>query len=370
VSLLLQALAGRALKGWGTNQPPGVNSNWSSNSSAEEQAVHAAAAATDCLQLGYDVPWPVSLLLGPQQLQQYADVFSVLLRLRRLQQQLMQQWQPLNHRASSRSITSSSKSGASRRQGHESDHGYTSSRGFDRSSSDHRRSTWHGTMQEASGNASAASAASVGGGSSSANSATASAAVGAAEQQGLSRLQDLRRWHGLALHCVSSLLGYMLGELSGKLQTRFEATVGSRPVELPVMLEAHAKLLAAARVVCFLPHKQLPADIAQPAYALVDAAWQLQRHVAQLLLSCTQAGVLEAGSSRALAQAPSGFKEGTRCTQLVRALAEDAGAAWASVECAGQAMEKLVATLKEELRRRVPAATGHPLAGLAARLGV
>jgi hypothetical protein len=203
------------------------------------------------------------------------------------------------------------------------------------------------------------------------SSAQAPAAAGAAERQGLSRLQQLRRWHGLALHCVSSLLGYMLGELSGKLQTKFEATVGRRPLELPVMLEAHAKLLAAARVVCFLPHPQLPGDFADIAYALVDAAWQLQQHIAQLLLSCAQEGVLEAlGDSRVLAQAPSGLKEGSSCTQLARALAEDAGAGWASVESAGKALQKHVGKLKEELRTRVPAAAGHPLAALSARLGV
>ena len=78
---------------------------------------------------------------------------------------------------------------------------------------------------------------------------SAVAAAAAAMAEGLSRLQELRRWHALALHCISSLLGYMLGELSGEALVAFTEAVGSHPVSLPAMLDAHDKLLDAARQV-------------------------------------------------------------------------------------------------------------------------
>lgn len=328
----------------------------------------AAAGATDCLLLGYDVPWPVSLLLNEQQLQQYADIFSVLLRLRRLQQQLMKQWQPLNHRASSSAVTAA----PARRMRHASDYGTGPGSSSIGGSRGPRRNAWHGGVPGVDKD-----------GSSAADS-SAAAAVGG-PSVGLARLQDLRRWHALALHCISSLSEYMLGELSGQLQSRFEAAVGRRPVELPVMMEAHARLLEEARQVCFLPQQQQRGGgggpvggggLAAVAYALVESAWQLQQHIGELLAQQAKAGGSAAGggsssgSSAVLVKAPSGFKEGARCSALAAALEGDGEELWESVERAGEQLERLVDVLKRRLKISAETAAGHPLAGLAARLGV
>lgn len=353
----------------------------SSSSGDAIPASTAAGGATDCLLLGYDVPWPVSLLLSGPQLRQYAEIFSVLLRLRRLQQQLMKQWQPLSHRASSEAPTAA----APRRRRHASEFGPEPNRGSagggaaGSGSRGPHRSTWPGGVP-------AALSTSQGGDRGGSNSRAAGEGILPVLTVGLSRLQDLRRWHGLALHCVSSLLGYMLGELSGQLQGRFEAAVGSRPVELPVMLQAHARLLEEARQVCFLPQQQQQQQthsggggggLAAVAYAIVDRAWELQQHVAELLAqqhegSAAAGTAAGSGSSRVLARAPSGFKEGTSCSELAAALEGGGSAeeAWESVSCAGQRLEQLVDVLRHQLRGSAQAGAGHLLAGLAARLGV
>lgn len=321
----------------------------------------------DCLLLGYDVPWPVSLLLSGPQLRQYAEVFSVLLRLRRLQQQLMKQWQPLSHRASSEALTAA----APRRRRHASEFGPEPNKGSAGGGSrGPHRSTWHGGVPAALSSSQ--------GGDRGGSSSRAAAGEGALPvlTVGLSRLQDLRRWHGLALHCVSSLLGYMLGELSGQLQGRFEAAVGSRPVELPVMLQAHARLLEEARQVCFLPQQTRSGGggggLAAVAYAIVDRAWELQQHVAELLAQQHAGSAAGSSSSRVLVRAPSGFKEGTSCSELAAALEGGGSAeeAWESVSCAGQRLEQLLDVLRHRLCGSAQAGAGHLLAGLAARLGV
>jgi hypothetical protein len=360
--VLLQAIPGRGLLGWSGSSSGG-------------------GGATDCLLLGYDVPWPVSLLLGEQQLRQYAEVFSVLLRLRRLQQQLMKQWQPLNHRASSEALTAA----APRRRRHASEFGPETARGSaggggavsSNSSRGPRRSTWHGGVPAAGSGSQGGDRSS----SSSGGGVTAGDGDLPVLTAGLSRLQDLRRWHGLALHCVSSLLGYMLGELSGQLQGRFEAAVGSRPVELPVMLQAHARLLEEARQVCFLPQQHHSGGagggggLAGVGYAIVARAWELQQHVAELLAQQHAGSSAAAGSgssSRVLARAPSGFKEGTSCSELAAALEGGGSAeeAWESVSRAGQRLEQSIDVLRHRLRDSAQAGVGHLLAGLAARLGV
>jgi hypothetical protein len=175
----------------------------------------------------------------------------------------------------------------------------------------------------------------------------------------------------------------MLGELSGQLQNRFETAVGGRPVELPVMMEAHAKLLEEARQVCFLPQQQQQqqqrgtvggpvssSGLAAVAYALVESAWQLQQHIGKLLAQQGKVGGSAAGSGRVLVQAPSGFKEGVRCSALAGALEGDGEELWESVERAGEQLEQLVDLLKRRLKISAETAAGHPLAGLAARLGV
>jgi hypothetical protein len=238
----------------------------------------------------------------------------------------------------------------------------------------------------------------------------------------------------------------MLGELSGQQQSKFEAAVGRDPVELHVMLQAHERLLAAAREVCFLPpaqqqHAGMWAGAQQQqqqegpggqqqqvrvagagkrielaAYALVESAWQLQQHIAQLLASQAVAaagadhlavrsgfpylprsaasggsssssrhgfdrsgggaGVDSDGRSgkRVLARAPSGFKEGSCCSGLAAALEGDAAGVWDAVEPAGLQLERLVEGLKKLLKQSMHkldmAQVGHPLVGLAARLGV
>jgi hypothetical protein len=173
----------------------------------------------------------------------------------------------------------------------------------------------------------------------------------------------------------------MLGELSGQLQSRFEAAVGRRPVELPVMMEAHARLLEEARQVCFLPQQQQrggggapvgSGGLAAVAYALVESAWQLQQHIGELLAQQEKVGGSAAGSgsSRGLVKAPSGFKEGIRCSALAGALEGDGEELWENVEGAGEQLERLVDELKRRLKISAETAAGHPLAGLAARLGV
>lgn len=243
---------------------------------------------------------------------------------------------------------------------------------------DKRRYTWHGAPQQQLGVCEEEAAAAE-------EEGTAAAAAAA---EGLSRLQDLRLWHAVALHCIDSLLGYMLGELSGQMQVRFEAAVGSQPVSLPVMLEAHTGLLAAARTVCLLPpaeHQQHHGDqqqvtagsLAGAVYALVNTAWQLQQHISGLLWMRDAAGTAAAGVAGTssscgpvLAKAASGFKEGESCTAIALQLAGEADELWEAVEAAGLHMEDLLADLKRRLKSNVAAAVGHPLAGLAARLGV
>jgi hypothetical protein len=339
----------------------------------------------------------------------------------------MKQWQPLNHRASS-SSSSTSSSAAGRRVRHASDAGAHdgrsgSSGGSGGDGRSARRATWHGAPGQGSsclGPAVRTDPA----------AAVAAAEAAARVDVGLSRLQDLRRWHALALHCIDSLLGYMLGELSGQQQSKFEAAVGRGPVALHVMLQAHERLLEAAREVCFLPpaqQQQQEEDGGQQqqqqqqvraagagqraewaAYALVESAWQLQQHIAQLLASQGAAaagpGQLAEGSRsdhftrsaagggsrhglggidtgagaggdgrpgrRVLARAPSGFKEGSSCSGLAAALEGDAAGMWEAVEPAGVQLERLVEGLKQLLKQSMQTQVGHPLVGLAARLGV
>jgi hypothetical protein len=290
-----------------------------------------AAAASDALVLGYDVPWPLTLLVQQHHQHQYSLVFSTLLRLRRLQHQLTQQWLPLNARRETSSSTASS-AGSKVRQV--------------------RQCVPLKPNSETNADASVA-------------------------------LQQLRTWHALALHVTSSILGYMLAELSGKLWVEFERAVSSSPVSLPMMLEAHDKLLAAARHICFLPDDSSccgsnrgdtignqgvgsSSDVlAGLIYRLVEEAWELQGQV-QLLLTP--------------AAADGGTLEQQLSAQVKQEQQEQAGSpgqqhqgssrGWQGAALSGKRLEALLVLFKKQLSIGVAALVGHPLAGLAARLGV
>ncbi|KAF8057943.1 hypothetical protein HT031_005889 [Scenedesmus sp. PABB004] len=313
----LQVDAGRRLPGWGS--------------------AGDGAGATDALRLSYEVTWPLSLLVGSDQVQRYADAFSVLLRLRRLQQQLSAQWAAVNGRPGG---------GGGRAEG-----------------------------------------------------------GGAGAPAGLERLQALRRWHALALHCAGSVLGCMLGELSGKLWIEFEAAVSSAPVSLPSILAEHDRLLSAAAAVCLLP----PADVRpggggaprrrggtggggrrQPALEVVGeddepgahglpggsvadtvrqlagAAWRLQQAVAAVLAGGGEAAARPVrgagGGSR--------FVEGASSCSVAERLAADGGGCWSGLEGAGLQLESLLRALRRQLAAARASGTEQSLAGLAARLGV
>lgn len=220
---LLQVEPARLLPGW--------SSIGSDDSSDDSSGSGDAAAATDSLVLSYSVPWPLSLLVGEQQLSQYAAVFSVLLRLRRLQHLLTLQWPLLNSRAGH-----SGSGSQARRQQQQAAHG-----------------------------------------------SEAALALGRA------RLQQLRRWHALARHCCGGLLGHMLGQLSGQLWVEFEQAVASQAVSLAALQQAHCGLLAAAREVCLLPRSGASSGgggggvTAVLCHRVVGEAWRLQQHVAALL---------------------------------------------------------------------------------------
>ena len=182
-TLTLTLHSGRQLPGWSTG-------------STEVRSAGAAAAATDALVLGCSVPWPLALLVGPEELSEYAQVFSVLLRLRRLQQRLKHQWALLAARPTGRRPTAAA--------------------------------TAEGGRQQA-------------------------AAVAATAAAAAPRLAQLRRWHALGLHAASSILGHMLAELSGGAAAGFERSVTAAPMSLTCMRDAHRALLTTVRRVCQLP---------------------------------------------------------------------------------------------------------------------
>jgi hypothetical protein len=304
--------------------------------------------------LAYDVPWPVSLLLGPQQLSAYADIFSVLLRLRRLQQQLCRQWQPLNSRPGSTSSRRPGMAAAGAGSG-----------------SSRRRAMWQQAAPEQ-------------------QQQQATAEEEGGEQRrlqvlGLSRLQTLRQWHALALASIESLLGHMSGELCGGLLARFQDAIASQPVSLPVMADRHARLLAAARQLCLLP-PVAPASgpvssgsavggLAAGVYQLVQCGWALQATVDQLLLALHEQQKATGSGERSKhvrAAGRSGFREGGAARGLAALLAagddDDDAELWGALADAGEGLEGTLALLKRHLRKS--SASCGTLSGLAARLGV
>lgn len=213
----------------------------------------------------------------------------------------------------------------------------------------------------------------------------------------------------MASHCVGSLLSAMLSELSGSLWREFESAVAPHPVSLPDIIQAHARLLAAAQEVCLLPRGSTGSSssggsgtqssrvltsgssevaaaavmkgtsVAAVVYQLTDAAWLLQQQFQQLLQSlteqtavdeaaeCWQAaaeGVKPAGSS-------SRVPESTSSRALAGMLAQNARHDWwHGVQFAGMKLEGLLKALRLELERNRASGVGETLAGLAARLGV
>jgi hypothetical protein len=261
-------------------------------------------------------------------------VFTVLLRLRRLQQALSRQWAPLNSRPGK---STGSRSSSSRR--------------------------------------------------SSSSSSSSSAPRPQQQQQhedatGLGRLQQLRQWHALARTAVDGLLGHMLGQLCGPLRLEFEGAVsGSGPVSLPAMVAAHEALLCAARRVCLLP-----APTAQPATAeepsagsggnslaglihqVVDCSWQLQAQVAALLQAVAehQTQPKQQPQEQPERTLRTGFREGHDACRLARVLATDDGV-WPGVAGTGQVLQAMLWRVQRQLAV-AQVASNHPLAGLAARL--
>jgi hypothetical protein len=341
--LPLQVDPDRTLPGWSS-----YSSSSSSSSNSSNALGQAPDAATDALVLTYDVPWPVNLLVGQQQLQQYAAVFSVLLRLRQLQQQLTSQWAAINSRPGG--------SSSSRRP-----HAVSSQTSLSRAgrSSSSRRVAMSRRQSQQD------------------DEATAAAAAAAADTL---RLQQLRRWHGMALHCVSSVLGGMLSDLSGQLWVEFEASISSQPVSLPAIIAAHDKLLAAAQQVCLLPLQQqqqaedggsrsstVHSQLACVVYRLVATAWQLQQQVQQLL-SLTP-DTTSTSSSNTSASVCGAYREGSSAGRLAQLLLQDEEC-WQGCAVAGATLEGLLLTLKKQLAVSRAGEVGHSMAGLAARLGL
>uniref|UniRef100_A0A383VBK2 Gamma tubulin complex component C-terminal domain-containing protein n=1 Tax=Tetradesmus obliquus TaxID=3088 RepID=A0A383VBK2_TETOB len=322
---------------------------WSS-SSGSNTLQHAPEAATDALVLTYDVPWPVNLLAGEQQLQQYAAVFSVLLRLRRLQQQLTSQWAALNSRAGSSSSSSSRHGAASSR---------TDVPRSGRSSSSSLRIPVSRRQSQQ-------------------DDAAAEAQSPAAAAADMLRLQQLRRWHALALNCVTSVLGGMLSDLSGQLWAEFEAEVSTQPVSLPAIIAAHDRLLAAAQQVCLLPPQQGldkekvssstgHSQLAGTVYRLVAAAWQLQQQVQQLL--SLSPDTTSSSSSSSSTASTGACREGVSAGCLAQLLLQREGS-WQGCAAAGAGLEGLLLSLKRQLAGSRAGQVGHSMAGLVARLGL
>jgi hypothetical protein len=360
-AVILQVDADRTLPGWGS----------SLKTSSSSRSVHDAPdAATDALVLTYEVPWPVNLLVGEQQLQQYAAVFSVLLRLRRLQQQLTNQWAAINSRPG----------GSSSSKLHVSSSGLAPTKAGSRSSSSSRRIVVSRRQSQQEDEDVAAAADTL-------------------------RLQQLRRWHAMALHCVSSVLGGMLSELSGHLWVDFETAVSAQPVSLPAIIAAHDELLVAAQKVCLLPLQQqqqvvgnssssigMPAaaaagrktsaaeagsdansrgsamhgQLAGTVYRLVAAAWQLQQQVQQLL---PHMHTFTTNSSSCVAACAGAFREGSSAGSLAVLLQQDEQA-WEGCAVAGATLEGLLLILRKLLAVDRAGEVGHSMAGLAARLGL
>jgi hypothetical protein len=336
---------------------------------------------TDALVLVYDVPWPVNLLVCKRQLQQYAAVFSVLLRLRRLQQQLTNQWAAINSRPGGSSSSSSSKPHVGSRRPAASMAGRSSS-------SSRRVVVSRRQSQQEDDNLTAAAAADT------------------------LQLQQLRRWHAMAVHCVSSVLGGMLSDLSGHLWVEFETAVSAQPVSLPAIIAAHDKLLVAAQKVCLLPLQQqqqvvgdgcgtssssgrcvpttaaaaagskaseaeagsvdansrgsaMHTQLAGTVYRLVAAAWQLQQQVQQLLPHTSNLGT---SSSNRIAYSGA-YREGSSAGSLAQLLQQDEQV-WQGCAVAGATLEGLLLTLKKLLAVSRAGELGHSMAGLAARLGL
>jgi hypothetical protein len=300
--------------------------------------------------LTYDVPWPLNLLVGQQQLQQYAAVFSVLLRLRRLQQQLTSQWVSINSRPGS---SSSSRGSAVNRQ--------TQSQGYSKAG------LGGGSRRVA-----------VSSGRQSQHEQAEAAATAAAVD--IERLQQLRRWHAMALHCVSSVLGGMLSDLSGQLWVEFEAAVSAQPVSLPAIIAAHDRLLATAQQVCLLPLQQqqlgeesrsssstVHSQLTGVVYRLTAAAWQLQQQVQQLLALTQDSSYTSSSSSSG--GAFGGYKEGSSAGCLAQLLLHDEDA-WHGCAAAAAALERLLLQLKKQLAVSRAGEVGHCMAGLAGRLGM
>jgi hypothetical protein len=338
---------------------------------------------TDALVLIYDVPWPVNLLVGEQQLQQYAAVFSVLLRLRRLQQQLTNQWAAINSRPGGSSSSNKPHVGSSR----------PAASMAGRSSSGSRRVVVSRRQSQQDE-----------------DNPTAAAAVA-----DTLRLQQLRRWHAMAMHCVSSVLGGMLSDLSGHLWVEFETAVSAQPVSLPAIIAAHDKLLVAAQKVCLLPLQQqqqeggdgcetssssgrgapstaaaagskasaaeagsdansrgsaMHSQLAGTVYRLVAAAWQLQQQVQQLLQHTpTFSSHSSSSSSSRFVACVGTFREGSSAGSLAQLLQQDEQV-WQGCAVAGATLEGLLLTLKRLLAVSRAGEVGHSMAGLAARLGL
>lgn len=190
------------------------------------------------------------------------------------------------------------------------------------------------------------------------------------------RLQQLRRWHAMALHCVTSVLGGMLSDLSGQLWAEFEAAVSAQPVSLPAIIAAHDRLLEAAQQVCLLPLQQQDKErissstghsqLAGTVYRLVGAAWQLQQQVQQLLSLAPDTTGSSSSSNIASTGVP---REGGSAGCLAQLLQQREGS-WQGCAAAGAGLEGLLLSLKRQLAGSRAGQVGHSMAGLAARLGM
>ena len=213
----MQVVPGRQLPGWDTSSSSSSSSAGADQSDPLEGAAARDVAAGDCLLLTYEVPWPLCLVLGGEDLQHYGEVFSVLLRLKRLQLKLQKCWQQL--------VVGKSRSG----------------RGSYSRTGSNGRGTTSGKRSGASGWLS--------GGALRAGCVDMTLDE---RQHEVQRQQQLLLWMFTARHFVTSLQGHFQCQLESHLQQQFAEAVAVHPVPVPDMAAAHKRLVAAARHCCFL----------------------------------------------------------------------------------------------------------------------
>jgi hypothetical protein len=283
----------------------------------------------DCLALRHDAPWPLCLVVAPQDLDGYSEAFSALLRARRVRRQLDALWGQV----------------CARQRGGGAGAGGGGPGG--------RRGGGSGTTRGGGGG---------GGGDYDGGGGDASGPQAAA------RLRALRLHVQAASHCARAAGAFMHEQLLGGLAEGLARRLESAPATVAEMRAAHAAALARARRFCLLPAARGAAGggaggLEQPRKQQDEEreppwAAPLALEINGLLACCWRLQAFAAGGTCG-GGGSGGGQEGLHC------LGSDA--AWAPVAAAGGELSQRLGRCRERLSA---AAMSEPeWQGLLARLG-